>query len=528
MLFFGLFVFALLLYTGSYTTPITSAQLPLSDPGFITDNTLWVYASLDGIPLKTADESHPIEINMNAPMELYLQINTTSTQDLNMTGKITFYYQEVAIYPIQIIDQATNSTWVAVNHEAAPPPVTAKIPLDSVLKYGPVKLMTGKFEASIDFSYYLESDPGTVHSLSSTFYFSIPATLQDVFTSVTGISAGIATVGTVVGVGRGFMSLFDGLKTAYKLRGIHKKASELRSLPNLTVIGALPLLFSMLAGMTKMGKKKSKENEEAKEDSKVSEYIIRQRLREVAPDAWPMDKCPKCGRDWNKKLNMCKKCNLTEDDARREYADRLASKVPTALKVMGKKKTADVRTLAKKTKSTDYNAGVIAAAMVDTDATEIVKVGTPLRSFVLNVAGLAFLVVTWQQLLGDRASTFQTTITLIGAALSLAVIVALYVSRRTQIQKFQADMDDGKKWMPTAAEAAEEASKEEVEAEVTSSPGEETHEETSELPEEHEDTSVETESIDETTETESDEDDEFPTDDEENIKFTSDEDDNDN
>jgi hypothetical protein len=210
----------------------------------------------------------------------------------------------------------------------------------------------------------------------------------------------------------------------------------------------------MLAGITKMSKKKK---DETPEESGVSEYIVRQRLREVAPDAWPADKCPKCKRNWNTKLDTCKKCKISADEARIEYANLLAEKVPTALKVMGKKKSADIRTLAKKTKSTDYNAGVIAAAMVDTGVTEIVKVGTPFRSFIMNIAGLAFLVVTWQQLLGDSASTFQTTITIVGAAMSLAVIIALFVSRKTQVEKFQSDMDEGKKWMPTEEEAAAEA-----------------------------------------------------------------------
>lgn len=489
MLLLGITAFFIVLLVSSYNTTTTTAQIPLSDAEFVNDGRLWVYASLDGENMKTSGIDNPLEINMEGPMELYLQVNVTGTQDLNMSGKITFFYQGIAIFPIQIIDQATNSTWVAVNHLSAPPPVRANIDLASALTYGPVKLTTGIFEASIEFNYYIEGDPVTLHTISNKFYFSIEAGLLDVITSVTGISASVATVGAVVGVGRGFMSLFEGLKTAYKLRGIHKKASELRSLPNLTVIGALPLLFSMLAGMTKMGKKKKGQTkEEAQEESKVSEYIVRQRLREVAPDAWPKDKCPKCTRQWNTKLNKCKKCNLTEEEARIEYADLLASKVPVALKVMGRKKSSDIRTLAKKTKSTDYNAGVIAAAMVDTNVTEIVKVGTPLRSFVLNIAGLAFLVITWQQLLGDSASTFQTTITIIGAAMSLAVIVALYVSRRTQIQKFQADMDDGKKWMPTEAESAEEAKEEEESNEVEDSDGEivDTEPEEIEIPEEDE------------------------------------------
>jgi len=260
----------------------------------------------------------------------------------------------------------------------------------------------------------------------------------------------------------GFWQLFEGVKTAYKLRGIHKKASELKSLPNLTVIGALPLLFSMLAGMTKMGKKKKETKDDSSDDSGVSEYLVRQRLREVAPDAWPVDKCPKCKRDWNTKLDMCKKCKLTQDEARVIYADLLVSKVPAALKIMGNKKSTDIRTLAKKTKSTDYNAGVIAAAMVDTGVTEIVKVGTPFRSFILNIAGLAFLVITWQQLLGDSTSTLQTTITLVGAAMSFAIIIALYVSRKSQVEKFSADIDEGKKWIPTEEEAAAEAEEDEV------------------------------------------------------------------
>jgi hypothetical protein len=210
--------------------------------------------------------------------------------------------------------------------------------------------------------------------------------------------------------------------------------------------------------------KKSKK--EGRDDSGVSEYILRQRLREVAPDAWQADKCPQCKRDWNKKLDMCKKCNFTQDDARVAYADLLAEKVPAALRWMGKKKSTDVKTLAKKTKSTQYNAGVIAAAMVDTEVTEITKVGTPLRSFVMNIAGLVFLVITWQQLLGDSSSDWQTTITLVGAALSLAVIVALYVTRKTQIAKFVADQEAGKKMLPTEEEAEAEAEAKDEEAET--------------------------------------------------------------
>ncbi|MFW9813358.1 MAG: hypothetical protein ACFFF9_12930 [Candidatus Thorarchaeota archaeon] len=455
LLFFGFMVLFLVIMVGSYATYVDAQSFP---DDYIHDDRLYVYAALDGNNLKDYDIDNPITINMDANMTLDLQIDATGTENLNMSGTITFWYQGIALFPIQIIDEVTESIWVIVDPSLSIQNMTASLDFSQMMTvFEPINLATGIFEATVDFRYYILGDT-TLHIVQHTFSFLIPADPYNVITSVTGISAIVATFGAVTGVGQSIWSLWDGLKTAYKLRGIHKKASEIRSLPNLTVLSSLPLLFSMLDAM----KKKKKEG---REDSGVSEYIVRQRLREVAPDAWPGEKCPNCKRNWNKKLDMCKKCNFTREDARTEYANVLAEKVPAAIRWMGKKKASDVKTLAKKTKSTQYNAGVIAAAMVDTEVTEITKVGTPLRSFVFNVAGLAFLVITWQQLLGDSSSQWQTSITLIGAAMSLALIIALYVNRKAQIEKFVADQEDGKKMLPTEEEAAAEAEAESKETE---------------------------------------------------------------
>ncbi len=461
---------------------ITTADAQVYPDDFIHDDKLAVFVSLDGMNIKDYNLTKPLPLNMDAPMDLVLQLNASGSQNLNMSGTITFWYQGIALFPIQIIDSHSN-TWFTIDPSVMIPPVLASMDFSGMLSVGPLDLVTGVFEATVDFRYYVEGNT-TQNLVQHQFSFSIPSTPFDVITSVTGITASVATVGAVYGAAAGINSLWEGLKTAYKLRGIHKKASEIRSLPNLTVLGALPLLFSLLDSM----KQKKKEG---REDSGVSEYILRQRLREVAPDAWQVDKCPQCKRDWNKKLDMCKKCKITQDDARVAYADLLAEKVPAALRWMGKKKSTDVKTLAKKTKSTQYNAGVIAAAMVDTEVTEITKVGTPLRSFVMNIAGLAFLVVTWQQLLGDSSSTWQTTITLVGAALSLGVIVALYITRKTQIKQLVADQDAGKKLLPTDEEAAAEAEAEEETKEETEEPSEEVEEDTQEAAVEIEETSEE-------------------------------------
>jgi hypothetical protein len=466
---------------------INTADAQVYPDDFIHDDRLFVYISLDDLNIKDYALGDPLPLNLDEPMDLFLQLNASGSENLNMSGSITFWYQGIALFPIQILD-TNNNTWFMISPSIPIPPVTASMDFSGMLSLGPLTLTTGIFEATVDFRYYVEENT-TLNTLQHQFSFSIPSTPIDVITSITGITAGVATVGAIYGAAAGFNSLWDGLKTAYKLRGIHKKASEIRSLPNLTVLGALPLLFSLLDGM----KKKKKEG---REDSGVSEYIVRQRIREVAPDAWQVDKCPQCKRNWNKKLDMCKKCNF----------------VPAALRWMGKKKSTDVKTLAKKTKSTQYNAGVIAAAMVDTEVTEITKVGTPLRSFVMNIAGLAFLVITWQQLLGDSSSSWQTTITIVGAALSLAVIVALYISRKTQVAQFKADQEAGKKIIPTEDEAAAEV---ETEAEEAEEPPEDVEEVAEEIEDaessedfEAEDESSEEESVESSEEEEETSDDE--------------------
>jgi len=164
---------------------------------FVNDETLFVYASLDGQNVKDSNDINPIEIDLEGPMEIFLQINVSSTVDLNITGSINFYYQGIAIFPIQIVDPVTNSTWIWLDHEHDIPPVAAMIDLSTVLSYGSIKLATGIFEASMDFRYYLDGDTTTEYVLSNKFYFFIPSTPQDVFTSVTGISATVATVGAI-------------------------------------------------------------------------------------------------------------------------------------------------------------------------------------------------------------------------------------------------------------------------------------------------------------------------------------------
>ncbi len=437
-----------------FSAAVARAQPPSEQFIGGEDDPLRVYLALDRRSVTTADEDHPIPVHLDKLMLLHMQINTTSVHPLNITGMITFLYQGFEVLPITIVNPENNRPWVVIPPSVQIEPIDVYINWSQALSMGPVDLMTGLFEATVNFTYQDMEDPGISGVIGTRFYMLIEASLMETITSVAGIATVAVTGGAVYGLGSSIWQLIDGFKTAYKLRGIQKKASEIKSLPNLTVIGALPPLFTLLASLTQMRTTEKAEGH----SSAVSEYMVRQRLREVAPSAWPRNRCPKCKKSWPKDEDTCKKCGIDEAEARREYAELLASKVPSVIKLLGKKKSMSIDMIAKKTKSSQYNAGVIASALVDTGLTEIQKVRTPFRSFVTNLLGVVFVVLTWQQLLGDKASHWQTTLTLMGAALSVGVIVALYVARKTQIEKLHIDTEGRPSGLtPATADTGEES-----------------------------------------------------------------------
>jgi len=377
---------------------------------------------------------------MTGPMRLLLRVNNTGIEPINVTAAIVFYYQGLAVFTLGVRDPVTNKSWVSIPGGTGTLPSEANLDLGQALSTGGIQIVTGLFQAYMAFVYQVGTN-ASAHILEQEFYLNIPS--GGILTSVAGIATTVATAGAVWAVGNNFYSLIDGLRAASKFRTIQKKAAEIRSLPNLTVLGALPLLFSIVKQM----KTKKPEGTEG-----VSGYIIKQRLREVAPDAWQQDKCPKCKANWSHGQDRCKKCGIDLDDAKRAYGELLTAKVEPCVRLLGKKKALSVRKIAKKTKSNNYNAGVIGAAMVDTAVVEVTKIETPIRSFAMNMAGLGFLIVTWDQLLGYGSSQWQTTLTIVTAALSVGVIVALYFARRSQISKMREALEAGKPIMPTEEE----------------------------------------------------------------------------
>ncbi len=433
------------------STPMSVAGQPSSEDWF-GDEHISLCITMDNRSITTATQESPIIIDLDIPVNLSLRVNVTGSLAVyNLTGAIGFYYQGIRVFSIAVRQAVVNFI-----------PPNVSLPKTSILiDFGVVfrqnvsgysiDLLTGIYQVSVDFQYFLENDLLTPLFISRAFYISIPPKdIVDLLTSVTGATVTILTGGAIVGAASNIRVILEALQTAHKVRSIQKKAGEIKTLPNLTVIGALPALFSIASALRMREKHKTTEASSESgsgESREAGEYLLRQRLREIAPVTWLGEKCPKCHRKWDRKAKSCKKCNIDEDDAKRMYGDLLVSKAPRAMKVLSKKKSLSIRKLAKKTKSSQYTAGVIGAAMVDTGLTEITKIETPIRGLVTNLAGLAFMVVTWQQLLGGWASSFQTTLTIVGAGLSLGVIIALYFARKVQIKKFRAEM--AKKASPT-------------------------------------------------------------------------------
>ncbi|NHJ13550.1 MAG: hypothetical protein EAX95_07720 [Candidatus Thorarchaeota archaeon] len=442
-LLLGFAVFIALMLVGSVT--LTSAQDP---DDWFGDTHLQAYIAVNDVSITQTNQTTPILIDLEGLTTIDIAIDVVGTQAIsNLTGALGFYYQSIKVFELAI---GLNESVTSIPPEAPVTPVSAQLALGSYLETTvagfEIDLITGQFEASVILYYWLEGeDLGAPpsHSIEQVFFLRLPPTdFLDAITSVAGIATAVATGGAVVGTAVNFKSLFDGIQTAHKVRSIQKKAGEIRSLPDLTVLGALPVLFSLVAGMVKVKKKKEAVEEDEGTSEGISAYNVRQSIREIAPDAWRKDICPKCRKKWKKDATSCQKCKIDIQEASEAYADLLVQKSNGALRLLGKKKSLSIRKIAKKTKSNEYNAGVIGAAFVDAGVVEITKVETPFRSFVMNIAGLAFLIITWQQLLGGSASQFQTTLTVVGGALSLGVIVALYFARKTQVQKLRVELDD--------------------------------------------------------------------------------------
>ncbi len=463
-LLLGMALFVAVIMLGSASLAAAQPE----DDWFGDEEHLMAYIAVNGESITRTSQDDPIRIDLEGMTTIEIAIDVIGTQAVaNLTGGLGFYYQSIKVFEISI---GLNESISAIPPEAPVTPVSAQLALGSYLETTlagiEIDLITGQFEASVILYYWLEGEdlgqPAS-HFIDQVFFLELPPTsMLDAITSIAGIAATVATGGAVIGTAVSFKYLFEGIQTAHKVRSIQKKAGEIRSLPDLTVLGALPALFSIVAGMVKMKKKDVAEEEQTTTDG-VSAYKVRQTIREIAPAAWKMDRCPKCRADWKIDAQSCRKCKIDLEEASTAYADLLVKKSDGALRLLSKKKALSIRKIAKKTKSNEYNAGVIGAAFVDSGVVEITKIETPFRSFLMNIAGLAFLIVTWQQLLGGAASQFQTTLTIVGGALSLGVIVALFVSRRTQIEKLQVELTD--KGVIAAEEAEpEEPSDEEVAA----------------------------------------------------------------
>ncbi|MFX1560576.1 MAG: hypothetical protein ACFFBL_08300, partial [Promethearchaeota archaeon] len=208
LLFIGFMALFVVIIIGSIAS--TNAQTFPDD--FLHDDKLYVYISLDGMNVLDYDINNPLPLNMEAPMNLFLQLNATGTQTLNVSGTITFWYQGFALIPIQIVDAYQNK-WFMVDPGTPIPPVNAPMDFSGMMSLGPIDLATGVFEATVDFRYYVEGD-NTLHILQHQYAFLLPSTPVDVITSVTGIATAAATVTAVYGATMGINSLWDGLKTA--------------------------------------------------------------------------------------------------------------------------------------------------------------------------------------------------------------------------------------------------------------------------------------------------------------------------
>ncbi|MFX1561885.1 MAG: hypothetical protein ACFFDP_01070 [Promethearchaeota archaeon] len=416
---------------------------------------------VNGVSLKAANvPSNAIPINISEPVVFEFTYNVTSPTDVRLVRlELTVFFTDVAIFTYPVTEPygpggllvpagSSNST-------------TGVLDLQPLLEMAGIQLATGVYRISANLFYHLEGSTeeraiGTDFPTPSPVYFRI---LGNPLLSAVGVAAvagaaivGVSTASSIIGfIGSGsaisqisqlanlgsgsFGDWTELVKTGWRMRSIRKKAKDLLALPNLAVLAGTAILAGLAGAVA------GHAVAEATMDEKEKKMIL-DGVRERALAAWAGVRCPRCDAKWTEPETPCPKgkCGIDWETGRKEFADKMVELAEKALPIIAKKETLDVRSLAKKLKTSDYYAGLLGTMLTDLGATKIAKVKTPMKSLAINGASIALVTLTWTQLLGYTAMGLIGWIAIISAGATICFFIALTISRIAQgkrIQKLQ-------------------------------------------------------------------------------------------
>ena len=402
-----LFFFAITCLLWSTTFVSVQAAPPT---GWSGDSNLSFLLEVNGVNAKTSNSANPIPVNLSSDLSLSIQIHT----GVNLT--ILSYTFTMSYLYIPIINQGQDLS----SHGEIPANVTASflnasIPLNSLLSYGGLGLISGTITGVFAFVYSNSTNPTLNSTVSENFVLRIGETGASAVMSVTGL----VTVGfTVMSVFTLILSLDEfqrGIMAARKMRGA-SRGSDIGIFPRAVVLRRRP-----------------------KKGEKIDRDELVRRVTQAAQNSWDHKRCPKCGKKWLKDATNCSKCGIDSQSAIAYFSDDIAEYAPKALTLIKPKSKVTVGALGKRLRLKPDKAGALAAALVDMGALQTKSVKVPLKKVAFSGMSLAGAYWSLMQMFYGATPAWVIILLSTTAGLVVSVLIGYFMNFLARVPKLGYD-----------------------------------------------------------------------------------------
>ena len=360
--------------------------------GWSGDSNLSFLLEVNGVNAKTSNSANPIPVNLSSDISLSIQIHT----GVNLT--ILSYTFTMSYLYIPIINQGQDLS----SHGEIPANVTASflnasIPLNSLLSYGGLGLISGTITGVFAFVYSNSTNPTLNSTVSENFVLRIGETGASAVMSVTGL----VTVGfTVMSVFTLILSLDEfqrGIMAARKMRGA-SRGSDIGIFPRAVVLRRRP-----------------------KKGEKIDRDELVRRVTQAAQNSWDHKRCPKCGKKWLKDATNCSKCGIDSQSAIAYFSDDIAEYAPKALTLIKPKSKVTV------------------GALVDMGALQTKSVKVPLKKVAFSGMSLAGAYWSLMQMFYGATPAWVIILLSTTAGLVVSVLIGYFMNFLARVPKLGYD-----------------------------------------------------------------------------------------
>lgn len=356
---------------GILTLTMLCSPVDTQPTGWSGDDNLAFQLTVNGVLASESDSDNPIIVDAHENIQMLLTIQTGDNLTLK-TGLFSMQYLGIGVLneDFTIDTVVPSGTTLDI--------LNSTIPTSSLLSFGNISLVSGTLTGQLNLTYSLLSSPSQNTTVSETFVVRLGPTGAAAIFSVAGLLTAGFTVMAIFSILLALDEFQHGILGAMKVRSAHAD-DELRSFPRPVVLRRV---------------KKDRE--------KISRDELIDRIQKVIATKWhPRDEA-------------------------KGMADKVASKAPRALDIVGFGSKVPVGTLAKRLGLKPDEGGALAAALTELGVLQTKTVKVPLFKVMLAGATFAGSYVSWNQIFGGITPSWVDVLLLAAGGLVVSVIIAYF------------------------------------------------------------------------------------------------------